>query len=98
MERLARTVESQGWLSPSVQGRIYSVSWQAAPPARSTAPKRKEHELRAYADNDYPADHKPDWKIISGLWPYLAEFRGRVALALALLVLAELATVATPSP
>jgi|TARA_B100001105_G_scaffold99233_1_gene79333 ATP-binding cassette subfamily B protein len=96
VEQLARTVESQGWLSPSVQGRIYSVSWQAAPPARSTTPKRKEHELRAYADNDYPADHKPDWKIISGLWPYLAEFRGRVVLSLVLLVLAKLATVATP--
>lgn len=52
--------------------------------------------MRAYADNDYPADHKPDWKIISGLWPYLAEFRGRVVLSLALLVLAKLATVATP--
>jgi len=52
--------------------------------------------VRAYADNDYPADHKPDWKVIAGLWPYLAEFRGRVALALALLVLAKLATVATP--
>ena len=52
--------------------------------------------MRAYADNDYPADHKPDWKIISGLWPYLAEFRGRVILSLALLVLAKLATVATP--
>ncbi|MGM0951410.1 MAG: ABCB family ABC transporter ATP-binding protein/permease [Pseudomonadota bacterium] len=52
--------------------------------------------MRAYADNDYPADHKPDWKIISGLWPYLAEFRGRVVLALGFLVLAKLATVATP--
>jgi ATP-binding cassette subfamily B protein len=52
--------------------------------------------VRAYADNDYPADHKPDWKIISGLWPYLAEFRGRVVLSLVLLVLAKLATVATP--
>ena len=52
--------------------------------------------MRAYADNDYPADHKPDWKVIAGLWPYLAEFRGRVVLALALLVLAKLATVATP--
>ena len=52
--------------------------------------------MRAYADNDYPADHKPDWKIIAGLWPYLTEFRGRVALALSLLVLAKLATVATP--
>jgi ATP-binding cassette subfamily B protein len=52
--------------------------------------------VRAYADNDYPADHKPDWKIISGLWPYLAEFRGRVVLSLVLLVLAKLATVTTP--
>ncbi|WP_372971859.1 ABCB family ABC transporter ATP-binding protein/permease [Marinobacter sp.] len=52
--------------------------------------------MRAYADNDYPADHKPDWKIISGLWPYLAEFRGRVALALGFLVISKLATVATP--
>ncbi|OZC36763.1 metal ABC transporter permease [Marinobacter vinifirmus] len=52
--------------------------------------------MRAYADNDYPADHKPDWKVIAGLWPYLTEFRGRVALALSLLVLAKLATVATP--
>ena len=52
--------------------------------------------MRAYADNDYPADHKPDWKVIAGLWPYLTEFRSRVALALSLLVLAKLATVATP--
>ncbi|MCL7942725.1 ABC transporter ATP-binding protein/permease [Marinobacter sp. ATCH36] len=52
--------------------------------------------MRAYADNDYPADHKPDWKVISGLWPYLAEFRGRVALALGFLVISKLATVATP--
>jgi len=52
--------------------------------------------LRAYADNDYPADHKPDWKVISGLWPYLAEFRGRVLLALGFLIISKLATVATP--
>ncbi|WP_417565435.1 ABCB family ABC transporter ATP-binding protein/permease [Marinobacter sp.] len=52
--------------------------------------------MRAYADNDYPADHKPDWKLIAGLWPYLAEFRGRVLLALGFLILAKLATVATP--
>ncbi|KAA1174158.1 ABC transporter ATP-binding protein/permease [Marinobacter salinexigens] len=52
--------------------------------------------MRAYADNDYPADHKPDWKVISGLWPYLAEYRGRVVLALVFLVFAKLATVATP--
>ena len=52
--------------------------------------------MRAYADNDYPADHKPDWKVIAGLWPYLAEFRGRVVLALAFLLISKLATVATP--
>lgn len=52
--------------------------------------------MRAYADNDYPANHKPDWKIIAGLWPYLAEFRGRVVLSVVLLVMAKLATVATP--
>lgn len=52
--------------------------------------------MRAYADHDYPAHHKPDWKLIAGLWPYLAEYRARVGLALTLLVLAKLATVATP--
>lgn len=52
--------------------------------------------MRAYADNDYPASHKPDWRIISGLWPYLSEFRGRVVLAVLCLVIAKLATVATP--
>jgi ABC-type transport system involved in Fe-S cluster assembly fused permease/ATPase subunit len=52
--------------------------------------------VRAYADNDYPANHRPDWKVISGLWPYLAEFRGRALLAVLLLIAAKLATVATP--
>lgn len=52
--------------------------------------------MRAYADSDYPQHHKPDWKVIAGLWPYLAEFRGRVALSIAFLILAKLATVATP--
>lgn len=52
--------------------------------------------MRAYADNDYPTHHKPNWQVIAGLWPYLAEFRGRVALALGLLILAKLATVSTP--
>ncbi|MBC7191463.1 ABC transporter ATP-binding protein/permease [Marinobacter sp.] len=52
--------------------------------------------MRAYADNDYPANHHPDWKVISGLWPYLSEFRGRVLLSVLLLIAAKLATVATP--
>ena len=52
--------------------------------------------MRSYADNNYPANHKPDWKIIAGLWPYLAEYRGRVILALSLLIMAKIATVSTP--
>lgn len=52
--------------------------------------------MRAYADSDYSANHKPNWKVIAGLWPYLAEFRGRVILSVAFLILAKLATVATP--
>lgn len=34
--------------------------------------------------------------MIAGLWPYLAEFRGRVVVSLSLLILAKLATVSTP--
>lgn len=52
--------------------------------------------MRAYADSDYAANHKPNWKVIAGLWPYLAEFRGRVIFSVAFLILAKLATVATP--
>ena len=52
--------------------------------------------MRPYADNDYPANHKPDWKIIAGLWPYLAEYRGRVILAVSMLIMAKVAIVTTP--
>ena len=52
--------------------------------------------MRSSADNNYPEQHKTNWKIIAGLWPYLTEFRGRVILAVAMLVLAKVATVATP--
>lgn len=52
--------------------------------------------MRAYADNDYPSDYRPDWRVIASLWPYLKEFRGRVAIAGACLIVAKLATVATP--
>jgi ATP-binding cassette subfamily B protein len=52
--------------------------------------------VRPYADNDYPANHKPDWKIIAGLWPYLAEYRGRVILAVSMLIMAKVAIVTTP--
>lgn len=75
---------------------------QGGKPLRSSTryipiPETKEPAtVRAYADSDYPQHHKPDWKVIAGLWPYLAEFRGRVALSIAFLILAKLATVATP--
>lgn len=52
--------------------------------------------MRHFTDNTYPTQHKPNWKIIAGLWPYLTEFRGRVVLALVMLVLAKLVTVSTP--
>ena len=52
--------------------------------------------MRPSSDNNYPTQHKTNWKIIAGLWPYLAEFRGRVVLAVSMLILAKIATVATP--
>ena len=41
-------------------------------------------------------DQKPDWRVLRDLVPYLMEFRGRVVVALLLLVGAKLATVAVP--
>ena len=43
-----------------------------------------------------PPVNRNDWKTISTLLPYLWEFKGRVALALLLLVMAKLASVAVP--
>ncbi len=45
---------------------------------------------------EQPAASRNDWKTIRTLLPYLWEFKGRVALALLLLVLAKLASVAVP--
>lgn len=52
--------------------------------------------MRPSSDNNYPDQHKPNWKIIAGLWPYLAEYKGRVILAVGMLILAKVATVTTP--
>lgn len=52
--------------------------------------------MRPSSDNHYPDQHKPNWKIIAGLWPYLAEYKGRVILAVSMLILAKVATVSTP--
>ncbi|TFH12756.1 MAG: ABC transporter ATP-binding protein/permease [Nitrosomonadales bacterium] len=43
-----------------------------------------------------PSANRNDWKTIRALLPYLWEFKGRVALALLLLVMAKLASVAVP--
>jgi ATP-binding cassette subfamily B protein len=43
-----------------------------------------------------PTTNRNDWKTIRSLLPYLWEFKGRVALALALLVIAKLANVSVP--
>ncbi len=45
---------------------------------------------------EQPAASRNDWRTIRTLLPYLWEFKGRVALALLLLVLAKLASVAVP--
>jgi len=56
----------------------------------------KGTSVRPSSDNNYPDQHKPNWKIIAGLWPYLAEYKGRVILAVGMLILAKVATVTTP--
>ncbi|MFB3080857.1 MAG: ABC transporter ATP-binding protein/permease [Nitrosomonadaceae bacterium] len=43
-----------------------------------------------------PLANRNDWQTIRALLPYLWEFKGRVALALSLLVIAKLASVAVP--
>ncbi|PKM22070.1 MAG: metal ABC transporter permease, partial [Gammaproteobacteria bacterium HGW-Gammaproteobacteria-14] len=52
--------------------------------------------MRSLGQIDYPPGHRPNWRILASLWPYLLEFRGRVLLSLSLLVAAKLATVAMP--
>ncbi|HWN30785.1 MAG TPA: metal ABC transporter permease, partial [Burkholderiales bacterium] len=43
-----------------------------------------------------PPKNRNDWNTIKALLPYLWEFKGRVALALTLLIFAKLANVAVP--
>ena len=45
--------------------------------------------------SDY-SGQRPDWRIIASVLPYLAEFRGRVILALVFLATAKLSNVAVP--
>src|SRR5690242_16267246 len=43
-----------------------------------------------------PPGNRNDWKTIRTLLPYLWEFKGRVAVALALLIMAKVANVGVP--
>ncbi len=52
--------------------------------------------MRRHNTHDYPASERADWGTMRTLLPYLLEFKGRVALAVVLLVLAKLANVAVP--
>ena len=51
--------------------------------------------MRPRSTSSVPAP-RGDWNVIRTLLPYLMEFKGRVALALVLLILAKLANVAVP--
>ncbi len=51
--------------------------------------------MRPLTPTSNPAP-RGDWRVVRTLLPYLLEFKGRVALALTLLVLAKLANVAVP--
>ncbi|QDF68031.1 ABC transporter ATP-binding protein/permease [Shewanella sp. SNU WT4] len=51
--------------------------------------------MRSVTSTD-PRPDKLHWSVIRLLWPYLLEFKGRVLLALACLVVAKLATIAMP--
>ena len=52
--------------------------------------------MRPTTYNGPPPQNRNDWKTIRTLLPYLWEFRGRVALAMSLLITAKLANVAVP--
>ena len=51
--------------------------------------------MRPSRYSDY-SGQRPDWRIIASVLPYLAEFRGRVILALVFLATAKLSNVAVP--
>jgi len=52
--------------------------------------------VRSSQTTQADAGHRPNWRIIRSLLPYLLEFRGRVLLAVACLVLAKVANVLVP--
>jgi ATP-binding cassette subfamily B protein len=52
--------------------------------------------MRRHNFPDHDSSERADWSVIRTLLPYLLEFKGRVVLAMVLLVLAKLANVAVP--
>lgn len=52
--------------------------------------------MRHFVNESSLSIKKSNWKVISSLWPYLSEYKGRVFFAIAMLVLAKVATVSTP--
>jgi ATP-binding cassette subfamily B protein len=52
--------------------------------------------MRRHNFPEHDSSERADWSVIRTLLPYLLEFKGRVALAMLLLVLAKLANVAVP--
>jgi ATP-binding cassette subfamily B protein len=52
--------------------------------------------MRRHNYPEHDASIRADWSVVSTLLPYLLEFKGRVSLAMLLLVLAKLANVAVP--
>jgi len=52
--------------------------------------------MRRHNFPDHDSSERADWSVIRTLLPYLLEFKGRVVLAIVLLVLAKLANVAVP--
>jgi len=54
------------------------------------------HSAEAVQQSAVPTERESEWRVVPMLLPFLWEYRGRVALALALLVVAKLANVGVP--
>ncbi len=52
--------------------------------------------MRRHNYPDHAASERAEWNVVRTLLPYLLEFKGRVVLAMLLLVLAKLANVSVP--
>jgi ABC-type transport system involved in Fe-S cluster assembly fused permease/ATPase subunit len=64
------------------------------PESPRSQPVSRYHRVPQAPPTDAPA--APDWRVLRSLWPYLREFPGRIAVAMACLVAAKLAGTALP--